>query len=458
MTFDTSAIEFNVAPVKQATAPLREIPYPRAVELFLQDFALGGKRSRSFRRYYAKDQQDDARGFLESCSRYHGKLVDGVLCHPLLGALHLAFADHRPVCLSPDIIWLTLTQGLANHVNMNAEKLRRQFVQHDGKLKLEVRRDGFVKGSPENPWSGVFSEFSQKIKEHIGPAHELIVADYSTTGPVERAASEVVLLDAMQSYFEYKVYTLCGIPRIMLEGSAEDWESLGRRVQQWSRFDLEWWVKPLQPILDQFAAAVRGRIDKEFWDSIYKWNGAEGSGTEPYVSGWILTFFPYLNSGGSTLEQNSWINQPFARGQGPGLDSFPQFPAHTPFKWKYLGQDFEMEFVGGLLGVRQDQESLALRPEIGWAVLDKSQLNQFRDEQIRKERADMEERAARERESEIARKKHEKEKLVRHKLAKERLDRVWANATHCALCGGLLCNTPARKCLTCGAVWRPRSS
>ncbi|MFM8402629.1 MAG: DUF4419 domain-containing protein, partial [Pirellula sp.] len=176
MTFDTSVIEFNVAPVKQANAPLLEIPYPRAVELFLQEFALGGKGSSSFRRYCAKDQQDDAHGFLESCSRYHGKLVDGVLCHPLLGALHRAFAGHRPVCLSPDIIWLTLTQGLANHINMNAEQLRRQFVEHDGKLQLVVRCDGFVKGSPENPWSGVFSEFSQKIKEHIGPAHELIVA------------------------------------------------------------------------------------------------------------------------------------------------------------------------------------------------------------------------------------------------------------------------------------------
>ncbi|MFM8214988.1 MAG: hypothetical protein ACKN82_10145 [Pirellula sp.] len=129
MTFDTSVIEFNVAPVKQANAPLSEIPYPRAVELFLQEFALGGKGSTSFRRYYAEDQQDDAHGFLESCSRYHGKLVDGVLCHPLLGALHLAFAGHRPVCLSPDIIWLTLTQGLAFHkiVHVHIDRLDLQL-------------------------------------------------------------------------------------------------------------------------------------------------------------------------------------------------------------------------------------------------------------------------------------------------------------------------------------------
>jgi hypothetical protein len=30
-----------------------------------------------------------------------------------------------------------------------------------------------------------------------------------------------------------------------------------------------------------------------------------------------------------------------------------------------------MEFIGGILGVSQDRETLSLRPEIGWAVRDK---------------------------------------------------------------------------------------
>jgi hypothetical protein len=31
-----------------------------------------------------------------------------------------------------------------------------------------------------------------------------------------------------------------------------------------------------------------------------------------------------------------------------------------------------MEFLGGFLGIRQDPDSLCLRPEIGWAVRDTS--------------------------------------------------------------------------------------
>src|SRR5262249_21944116 len=155
---------------------------------------------------------------VESCSRYHGKLVAEVRSHPLIGALHAAFSSHRPVTLSPDIIWLTLCQGFAHHINMNAETLRRRLVSHEGKLRLAVRRDGFVKGSPENDWPGVFAEFSEAIRAHIGDAHGLIVANFSTTGPVERAASEVVLLDSMQAFFSYEVHTICGIPSITLEG------------------------------------------------------------------------------------------------------------------------------------------------------------------------------------------------------------------------------------------------
>jgi hypothetical protein len=31
-------------------------------------------------------------------------------------------------------------------------------------------------------------------------------------------------------------------------------------------------------------------------------------------------------------------------------------------------RSFDMEFLGGVVGVAEDQETLALRPEVGWAV------------------------------------------------------------------------------------------
>src|SRR5262249_34246791 len=115
-------------------------------------------------------------------------------------------------------------------------------------VRIVVRRDAFVKGSPENPWGEGVGEFSARIREHARPVHDLFVPRFSTTGPAERVVAEVVLLDAVKSYFRYELATACGIPAVTLEGTAEDWQQLAERAWEFARFDLGWWLTPLQPI------------------------------------------------------------------------------------------------------------------------------------------------------------------------------------------------------------------
>jgi hypothetical protein len=87
---------FEVSEVALATKPLRKWPYPKAVSAFL---------SRP----------------IEACSKYDGELVANVGNHSLIVAMHLAYGKHYPLVLSPDILWLTITQGLAQHIKKNAE-------------------------------------------------------------------------------------------------------------------------------------------------------------------------------------------------------------------------------------------------------------------------------------------------------------------------------------------------
>jgi hypothetical protein len=179
-------------------------------------------------------------------------------------------------------------------------------------------------------------------------------------------------------------YSRCGISTIQLEGTVNDWREIGRRVQVFRDWGLDWWIDSLEPILAQFVAAAEDSIDRAFWESIYKWNGPQGSGDSPYVSGWALNFFPYLNncaakwvqrsgkaSDAPSVLRNPWLGS--ARNhKGPGRADFPCLPSKAPFKWFYLDKTFDMSFVGGLIGMRQEEETLFLRPEIGWAVLDAS--------------------------------------------------------------------------------------
>lgn len=340
-TKTTVGITFAVSDVDPTATPLTEIPYPEAVTDLL------GRP-------------------VEACSKYQGRLVKRAETHhPLIAAVHAAFAFHHPIAFSPDMIWLTITRGLAQHINLNAENLRHHFVSHSEKVKIKVRRDEFIKGSTRNDWEGVFSEFSGKICQHIGEAtHQLIVADFSTTGSVERAASEIVLLEAMQSYFDYELSTKCGIPSIKLEGTPEDWRSIVERVAKFADFGLDWWVNPLLPILREFVSAAEGKANTEFWDSIYKYRGAEGSGG-PSITGWIAKLFPYtvLDRRNACLEGDL---SPVIKSRG----FFPNLPSKAPFIWDYHDTKYEMEFVAGLIGFSQEPESLCLRPETGWVIME----------------------------------------------------------------------------------------
>ncbi len=374
-----AATVIEVTHVKPATAALPEVPFKTGVEALL---------TRPPSRWPEEQQSATAPPSrpVEACSRYHGQLVADVAYHPVVAAIHLAFNDHRPLVLSPDILWLLVAQGFANHLNANAEELRPQLVKHSGKAVLKVRRDDFIKGSPENPWPEVFAEFTAQVREHIGAAtHDLLLPAFSTTGGVERAAAQVVLLDAMQSFFKYEFYTLCGIPQVVLEGTAEDWEKLAERTRGLGRFGLSWWLEALTPILDEFVAAARGRVNGRFWQSIYKLDGGSGG---PYTSGWITAFFPYLKDWqtGRATDRNPWLaeggkelqevlyppikSDPHRFSHGPTTTAFPAGLARAPFLWNYLGHSYPMEFLGGFVGVRQEADTLRLRPEIGWAVRD----------------------------------------------------------------------------------------
>lgn len=306
---------------------------------------------------------------VEACSEYSGPVIRADY-HAFFSALHAAFFDHRPFVLSPDMIWLLIAQGFANHVNENAEEMRSHFVSHQGKKQLTVRRDYFFKGSPENPWENVFDEFSTHIRGEIGETnHELIVSQFSTTGVIEKAAGEVVLMDAMKSYFEYAVVTRCGIPEIRLEGTYEDWAQLAKKTKSLGdAFGLKWWTERILPQLETIAAHSKGQGDPSFWRDIYKFNNSSGG---PYIDGWIIDFIPYLSTE-EGMQRNTNIT-----GDGRYGHLFittrdlPTGLSTVPFVWEYLGTNYNMDFVAGFTSFTQDPDTYAVRPKIGWAVRDK---------------------------------------------------------------------------------------
>jgi hypothetical protein len=300
--------------------------------------------------------------------------------HALITALKVSFFDHLPLRLSPDAIWITLARGFALHVNENSEELRHRFVSHAGKVELIVRRPDFFPGR-DNPWPEVFEEFSDQVVERTGGLAALVQADFSTTGPVERAVSHLMAMDTFKSYFEYVAYLGCGIPSITLTGTGEDWRRLRVRAQQFADYGLEDWIEAVDPVLAQFERAKDGNPDCDFWRSMFRYHSGSGPAV---MTGWANVLSPYFKDADDKLYKNPYLKDwqqrlavddqqhwrdRFRDPQGAGIGAIPSSFTSVPLKAFWGTQETQMRLVGGLMGVTQDDETSVVEPECGWAVI-----------------------------------------------------------------------------------------
>ena len=284
-----------------------------------------------------------------------------------------AYASHRAVILSPDVIWLLISQGFAAHVNLNSEKLRDKLVYHQGKKTLEVKSNqDLIYNTDKVDWEYIFSDFEKQIRSNTkNQIADIITADFSTTGMTEKIASQITLMESVKSYFEYKVFTIgCGIPDITLTGTPDDWRKVRDKTQSLKGYGLDWWIDRLDPILKQFVDATQGTVDTEFWMEMVGSSkfrkmgcGMPTDKTDLKFDGWFTAFYPYDAYG-------DMINGPMTY----NARLLPEI-VETPFIYEIRGDDgitvskkYDMQLYAGIIGMIEDPVTGALKPEIGWMV------------------------------------------------------------------------------------------
>jgi len=285
-----------------------------------------------------------------------------------ISGLQEAYAKHRPFTLSPDMIWLLISQGFAHHVNANAEQLRSRFVNFTGKTSLIVKDNRISLKNPKAPWQEVFPQFTKKIAASTGKELiDVLSCNFSTSTAVTRVASEITIMEAMKPYFEYIVLLIgCGVPEITLEGTPKDWQKVYDKAQALKKYDCDWWLNELDPVLKNFIAAANGKNDKGFWRDMFiqECDKKKMCGAPDFViNGWIAKFYPYSKEG----HRNN-LNEI------KKIKDLPDEMVKTELKHIELSSDGSqmietpLELWAGFTGLSQDKKTFRLRPEIGWMI------------------------------------------------------------------------------------------
>lgn len=306
------------------------------------------------------------KGSLEKTSQFPDSLVT-YGDHPFLNGILTAYKTHRPIVISPDIVWLLISQGFAKHISNNAEEFRKEIVNFENKKNLTIISQDIELGNPNSSWEAVFPQFSRQICDYTRKELiEVLTADFTTTTPTTKIVSEITVMETVKEYFNYKVIMVgCGIPKITIEGTVKDWEKVLEKTEYISKYSLTWWTNELQPILKQIIEAKKGKFDKSFWINMVKAHTEKKYGSPTTIDGWIIKFFPYTKEGKKT------DLKPITK-----IDNLASELVKVPFilKDEVHHKSYNMEFWAGFIGLTQNRNDFALRPEIGWLVINKKQL------------------------------------------------------------------------------------
>ncbi|CAG8461751.1 13901_t:CDS:1 [Cetraspora pellucida] len=278
--------------------------------------------------------------------------------HGLVAAILQAYNGHQHLSLQPDDIWLTIVQGVCHHIKL---KKYNNFVKRKA---IDISTEAVLSVDPDTKclvgdWSNCINQLmkaaDKQMKKTTLPS--LLECEFSTTIQSSQIASRIALLDYSQDCCSYNLGIYCGIPKVTLEGTSDDWLLIQKKMDSLRPIfpDLEFWFDRIEKIVSKLIETYNGKVDQEFWKGIAR--EEYGCGGPPELTGWVTSFFPYDSSGEIV---NNWLDE-YRLPSGRNI---------IPFKVE-SGQ--KKKLISGFLGVHQEvlkDEEVVVSPVIGWAVID----------------------------------------------------------------------------------------
>ena len=297
---------------------------------------------------------------------------------PILNGFYTAHTNHYPIRIKPDDIWLLIVQAFSNHVNANSEELRKYFVNFEGKQQIVISYDlSDISQVDKNVLEDFSKQINEEMKKYLGEKLiDILTPNFSTSTYDSKIVAKLSIMGAFKKYFEYTMGLYgCGIPYIILEGTAQDYKNIISKAKELEKYKFEWYIERIIPHIEKMVLAKEGKIDINYFKNMIQKKEIieeEGDGSDlysvkkvkyDYICGWFLNFFAYINY---DKKVEKFV------GNSLKVERFKELANQmliVPFKVVSRVQDKEwmMKYKVGFFGCEQNDKNEII-PTQGWIV------------------------------------------------------------------------------------------
>lgn len=240
-----------------------------------------------------------------------------------LGHLSHAYAHHRPIEIAPHDLWLIVLTELANAIKLEPVRCRSLFTRSDEKTTIII---------PVNDPASINLDYLvEQLRGLVPVAVDKFVPTLSTLDDMARVTMYAAFADGVQHYYSYMTQ-LCGIPKIRLLGTQEDWKRLILSASFIKGFfdgveytEVVQYMARVEEIFEQIYESYDRCDMEDFWRDIYTQKNV-GSGQQ--------------------LDINGWIKDLYFGERGLRLENFLTSVAVVPYKNLDTGQEYKGVYGG----------------------------------------------------------------------------------------------------------------
>lgn len=216
-----------------------------------------------------------------------------------------AFTSHRGIVLNPDIIWITIISQVSLYFKYNHEKLRRKYVNFEGKKEINI-----IGGDFDNNHRSLLNLICEETNKYIldNTFLQWVKTRFSTSDDTTQIVKSIMMLGTMSGYFDYTI-TECGLSEIIIEGNKDDWITVSNNIDKILEFDYDRnkynvhkWYLSLKTFVSEIIDTIDGCKNINFWDNFVSKNNNSGG---PYINGNVLALSEFYEDDGTMIQRNN---------------------------------------------------------------------------------------------------------------------------------------------------------